>query len=73
MSFHPVASTLPVRWTKATASNPNENCVECGALNNAVVVRDGKNPDGPAHVYTAPTFAAFVKSVAVGGLVRATV
>ncbi|MCX4749189.1 DUF397 domain-containing protein [Kitasatospora sp. NBC_01287] len=71
MIFHPVASALPVQWTKATASNPNDNCVECGVLNNAVVVRDSKNPDGPAHVYRAPAFAAFVKSVAVGSLVRA--
>lgn len=68
MTHFPVASELPVSWQKAKASNANDNCVECGILGAAIVVRDSKNPDGPAHRYPARVFADFVLAVGAGGL-----
>ncbi|GAA4839021.1 DUF397 domain-containing protein [Kitasatospora terrestris] len=70
---HPVASALPVVWRKATDSNPNDDCVECGTLEDGVVVtRDSKNPHGPALAFPAAKFYAFTAAVAAGTLVPVT-
>jgi hypothetical protein len=69
VTYHPNASTLQVSWTKATASNPNENCVECANLAGDIVVRDSKDPHGPAHVYAVPVFRAFLAAVSNDALV----
>ncbi|MEU5389086.1 DUF397 domain-containing protein [Kitasatospora cineracea] len=69
MAYFPNASTLPVAWTKATASDPNENCVECARLDDLRLVRDSKDPHGPAHAHAAPLFSAFLAAVAEGTLV----
>ena len=65
----PVASALPVQWRKASASDPNDNCVECGVLGAATAVRDSKDPDGPAHRCPAQVFADFARAVGAGALV----
>ncbi|MFE2910763.1 DUF397 domain-containing protein [Kitasatospora indigofera] len=65
-----VASALPVQWRKASFSDPNDNCVECGHLGASTAVRDSKNPDGPAHRYPAQVFADFARAVGAGVLVR---
>ncbi|MEV0533994.1 DUF397 domain-containing protein [Kitasatospora sp. NPDC050463] len=66
MTHFPVASALPVKWKKALASNPNDNCVECGVLGNAVMVRDSKDAHGPALAFGADAWQAFVAGVRSG-------
>ncbi len=58
-----------MQWRKASASNPNDDCVECRAPGTTTVVRDSKNPDGPAHRYPAAAFAEFARAVGAGALV----
>nr|BEK65733.1 hypothetical protein KPHV_29600 [Kitasatospora purpeofusca] len=68
MTYHSNASALPTHWKKASASNPNDNCVECGSLTGTVVVRDSKDPHGPAHSHTPAAFGAFAAAVATNTL-----
>ena len=53
------------RWLKSTRSG-TENCVEVARFANAVAVRDSKNPTGPALIFTAAEWHAFVGGVADG-------
>jgi hypothetical protein len=54
-------------WRTSTYSSNNGNCVEVARnLPSVVAVRDSKNPDGPALVFTAAAWSAFV-SVARAG------
>ncbi|GAA2084644.1 hypothetical protein GCM10009759_03870 [Kitasatospora saccharophila] len=69
MTYYSDASTLPVAWMKAKGSNPNENCVECAGHAEVIVVRDSKDPNGPAHAHTKGQFDAFLAAVAGGTLV----
>lgn len=49
------------RWFKSTRSGPNcDNCVEVAFVNEAIAVRDSKNPAGPALIFTAAEWDAFV-------------
>ena len=52
-------------WRKSTRSGGNGgNCVEvAGNLPGVVAVRDSKDPDGPALVFDAAAFAAFVEDL----------
>lgn len=55
------ASTLEARWTKSRHSNAEGNCVEVAALmDGGVALRNSRDPDGPALVYTAAELAAFL-------------
>ncbi|MFJ8442783.1 DUF397 domain-containing protein [Kitasatospora griseola] len=72
MAYHPTASALPVNWAKASASNPNDNCVELAAHAGTIVVRDSKDPHGPAHFHPAWMFDAFLAAVADGTLAPTT-
>ena len=42
------------------------NCVEVARTQNAVKIRDGKDPAGPMLTFTAPAWGAFVKGVQAG-------
>ncbi|MER7708471.1 DUF397 domain-containing protein [Kitasatospora sp. NPDC097605] len=63
MTHSPVSSDLRVQWKKARASDPNDNCVECGELEGAIMVRDSKDPHGPALAFTGDAWQAFVASI----------
>ncbi|MFF7333846.1 DUF397 domain-containing protein [Streptomyces sp. NPDC090306] len=55
------ASSLDVRWVKSRHSNAEGNCVEVATLaGGGIAVRNSRDPDGPALVYTPAEVAAFV-------------
>lgn len=59
-------------WRKASFSSSNGgNCVEVAAnLPGVVAVRDSKNPDGPALLFTPGEWQAFVAGVHAGEFER---
>ncbi|MFF9275929.1 DUF397 domain-containing protein [Streptomyces griseosporeus] len=55
------ASSLDVRWIKSRYSNAEGNCVEVATLpGGGVALRNSRDPDGPALVYTPAEVAAFL-------------
>jgi len=50
-----------VRWRKSSFSGGDNECVEVAHLDDAVAVRDSKNPDGPTLTVNAAGFFAAVK------------
>jgi len=49
------------QWRKSTKSGPNcDNCVEVAFVENAIAVRDSKDPDGPVLVFTPAEWDAFI-------------
>ncbi len=56
------ASLLPANWRKSRHSNPSGDCVEIAELPTGnVAVRDSRDPDGPALVFTRSDWAAFIQ------------
>lgn len=55
-------------WFKSSYSDNGGQCIEAapGYLPGAVPVRDSKDPSGPALVFGADAFAAFVAAVKAG-------
>ncbi|MEG3627743.1 DUF397 domain-containing protein [Streptomyces poriticola] len=54
------ASSLDVRWTKSRHSNAEGNCVEVAPVDGGIAMRNSRDPDGPALVYTPAEVAAFL-------------
>jgi Domain of unknown function (DUF397) len=55
-------------WQKSTYSSGNGQCVEVAFLSSAIAVRDSKDPEGSALVFTPGEWDAFVRGVADGQL-----
>jgi Domain of unknown function (DUF397) len=63
------ASEVPVsRWHKSRRSNPSGNCVELARLSDGsgVALRNSRDPDGPALIYTRAEIEAFLRGAADG-------
>ncbi|MFF3467265.1 DUF397 domain-containing protein [Streptomyces sp. NPDC002619] len=61
------ASSLDARWIKSRHSNAEGNCVEVASLvGGAIAVRNSRDPDGPALVYTPAEVAAFLAGAKEG-------
>lgn len=56
------AALPPLRWQKSRRSNPSGNCVEMAKLPGGagIAVRNSRDPDGPALIYTVDEIAAFI-------------
>jgi hypothetical protein len=64
----PATDLTAARWVKSRHSGPTGgNCVEAAFLaDGAVAVRDSRHPAGPALVFSAPEWDAFVAGVRDG-------
>jgi Domain of unknown function (DUF397) len=63
----PAGQLQGVTWQKSGRSGPNGNCVECAALpDGGVAMRNSKDPEGPALIYTAAEIEAFIGGVRDG-------
>jgi hypothetical protein len=63
----PIASALP-GWRKSSYSGSDEgSCVEVVDGYANVPVRDSKDPHGPALVFPAQAWSAFVAEIKAGG------
>jgi hypothetical protein len=60
------SSSGAVRWRKATASNATGSCVELGAFDGGIAMRNSRDPNGPALLYTRDEIAAFIHGVKSG-------
>lgn len=53
-------------WRKSTASQGTGECVEVAHVAGMVAVRDSKDPDGNALLFTQSEWSAFLRGVANG-------
>ena len=64
----PACQLMDVTWQKSLLSNPSGNCVEMAALPNrgGFAVRNSRDPEGPALVYTRDEMVAFIQGARQG-------
>jgi hypothetical protein len=54
-------------WRRSSYSGSGGGqCAEVGAVPDAVLVRDSKDPDGPRLAFGRPTWGAFIAAVKTG-------
>ena len=64
-----LTAELPsLTWQKSRRSNPSGNCVELASLPDGagIAVRNSRDPDGPALIYTVDEVAAFIQGAMDG-------
>jgi hypothetical protein len=68
MSAAELTALTGARWVKSSLSNPTGgNCVEVAFLpDSRVAIRNSRQPGGPALVFTAPEWAAFIGGAGAG-------
>lgn len=55
------ADELTTEWQKSRFSNPSGNCVELASVPGAgIAVRNSRDPQGPALLYTRDELSAFI-------------
>ncbi|MBO0868491.1 MAG: DUF397 domain-containing protein [Micromonosporaceae bacterium] len=60
-SSKPAGELRNVRWQKSARSNSQGNCVEMAKLpNGEIAVRNSRDPEGPALIYTRSEIEAFL-------------
>jgi hypothetical protein len=64
----PAGQVPAERWQKSGRSNPSGNCVEMTELADGagIAVRNSRDPNGPALVYTHEEIEAFILGVRDG-------
>ncbi|HEX8344028.1 MAG TPA: DUF397 domain-containing protein [Actinoplanes sp.] len=64
----PATELRGVTWRKSRRSNPSGNCVECAVLPDdaGIAVRNSRDPEGPALIYTPAEIEAFILGVRDG-------
>ncbi|WP_127498858.1 DUF397 domain-containing protein [Actinoplanes solisilvae] len=63
----PAGQLEGVTWQKSRRSNPSGNCVETALLpNGEVAMRNSRDPEGPALIYTRAEIEAFLGGVRDG-------
>jgi hypothetical protein len=61
------AELADVRWRKSSVSNSQGACVEMARLaGGEFAVRNSRNPEGPALIYTQAEIAALIEGVKQG-------
>lgn len=61
------AEELTTGWQKSQFSNPSGNCVELASVpGGGVAVRNSRDPQGPALVYTRDEVSAFIQGAKHG-------
>jgi hypothetical protein len=54
-------------WHKSRHSNPSGNCVEMARLSaESIAIRNSRDPNGPALIYTCAEIDAFIRGVKDG-------
>lgn len=64
----PAGELAAVNWQKAGRSNPSGNCVELAGLPDGdnIAMRNSRDPEGPALIYTVAEISAFVQGARDG-------
>ncbi|MFJ4338581.1 DUF397 domain-containing protein [Streptomyces sp. NPDC088915] len=54
------------RWVKARASDGLNECVELAEVGESIAMRNSRDPEGPALIFTRSELAAFVNGASKG-------
>jgi hypothetical protein len=63
----PAAEITGARWRKSSLSNSQGACVELARLSDGgFAMRNSRNPEGPALIYTQAEIAALIEGIKLG-------